>query len=58
MGELKLGTKVKLALSDEEGVIIGRAEYAENSPQYYVRYKMADGCQAESWFNAGALKFA
>ncbi len=50
-----LGAKVKLAMSGEKGVVVGRAEYSENPPSYWVRYVAANGQQREGWFNAEAL---
>lgn len=56
MNELrKLGEKVKLTTSDEVGTIVGRAQYLQSEPSYYVRYKAADGRQTECWWAASAL---
>jgi hypothetical protein len=52
-----LGQSVTLKLSGEQGEIIGRAEYLVNpEPQYWVRYKAADGCQREIWWAESALR--
>jgi hypothetical protein len=48
-------TVVRLVLSNEAGVIIGRAEYLESEPSYYVRYKAADGRQVEAWWGESAI---
>lgn len=50
-----LSQPVKLALSNERGLIIGRAEYANQPNQYLVRYVGADGCQVECWHSADAI---
>lgn len=50
-----LGNGVRLSMSNEKGVVIGRAEYSENSDQYLVRYKAADGRQTECWWGGEAL---
>lgn len=57
MDELKfaIGQLVKLARSDEEGEVIGRAEYAGAEPSYYVRYRAGDGRQVEVWWAESAL---
>ncbi len=51
-----LNQNVKLKLSEERGVIIGRGEYTERPPCYMVRYVAADGRQVEDWWNADALE--
>ena len=53
----KIGDAVSLSLSDERGVVIGRAEYEKGVSfnMYYVRYVCADGRQVESWFDATAI---
>lgn len=53
--ELCLGDKVKLALSDERGLVIGVAVYSEQPKSYLVRYKAGDGRQCECWWNYNAL---
>ena len=55
----KLNQKIKLALTEEQGIVIGIADYAESEEagmRYYVRYKAADGRQVEEWFTDGALR--
>lgn len=54
----ELGQTVKLALSDEAGVVIGRASnlYCEN--QYLIRYKDANGYQTEHWWGESAVSGA
>lgn len=48
--KLALNQKVKLALSEEEGVVTARAEYAVGPNQYRVLYKSADGRQVTEWW--------
>lgn len=55
----KLNQKIKLALTEEQGIVIGIADYAESEEvgtRYYVRYKAGDGRQVEEWFTDGALR--
>jgi hypothetical protein len=47
--------KVGLANSTEEGVVIGRAEYAEGTRSYLLRYRDAAGCAKEAWWKEAAL---
>lgn len=54
--EFEMTERAKLALSHEEGEIIGRAEYSTSEPSYLVRYVSADGQQRESWFAESALR--
>lgn len=51
----ELGQKVGLTLTLERGIVIGRAEYTDNSPQYLVRYAAGDGRQVEDWWAASAI---
>ena len=51
-----LGQVVYLVMSKEEGRIVARAEYSENSNQYLVRYKTADGRQVENWWSEQSLE--
>nr|WP_321459654.1 hypothetical protein [uncultured Cohaesibacter sp.] len=51
-----LDQKVKMKLSDEQGLIIGRAEFVMDTPNYLVRYLAADGRQVESWWNESAIE--
>jgi hypothetical protein len=45
-----LGQKVKMILSDERGIIKGRAEYSMADNSYLVLYKAADGRMVDSWW--------
>jgi hypothetical protein len=50
-----LWQEVRMALSEEKGIVIGRAEYTHGENTYLVRYAAGDGCQRESWFGESAL---
>ncbi|MCJ2102415.1 hypothetical protein [Methylobacterium sp. E-046] len=50
-----LGQAVGLVGSDEHGTVIGRAEYAESSRSYLVRYRTGDGCLTEGWWGETAI---
>lgn len=50
-----LGQRVKLALTEEEGTVLGRAEYQHAETSYLIRYKCADGRQVEQWWGESAL---
>lgn len=54
----ELDEPVKLAMTEEAGRVTGRAEYAEQTPRYYVRFVAADGRQVEDWFTGQALRKA
>lgn len=52
----ELNQAVKIDMSGEQGIVIGRAEYSESSaPQYYVRYRAGDGRAVEAWWSEKAL---
>ncbi|MBR8027808.1 hypothetical protein KDX27_22650 [Burkholderia cenocepacia] len=53
--KFSLGDNVTIAASGEAGEVIGRAEYADSSNQYYIRYKAGDGRATESWWSESAL---
>jgi len=50
-----LGTEVQIAVSSEAGIVVGRADYINQSRQYLIRYKAADGRGIESWWAEDAL---
>lgn len=52
----ELGAAVTIAASGESGTVIGRAEYVESTPNYWVRYKAADGRAVEAWWSGSALQ--
>lgn len=54
----ELNDRVKLNESEEEGVVIGRAEYSHSENHYQVRYRAGDGRQVESWWGESALSAA
>jgi len=53
-----LGQKVVIKASGEEGQVVGRAEYANSSNNYYVRYCARDGRATEAWWTEDALAAA
>lgn len=53
--QFDLGQRVKLTDSEEQGSVVGRAEYQQSSPSYFVRYRTADGCLTETWWSGSAL---
>lgn len=53
--QFELNADVQLVPSGERGVVVGRAEYADDTPSYYVRYMNAMSCQTKRWFNAADL---
>lgn len=55
--EFKFGLNdaVAIDVSNESGVVIGRAEYRTSTYRYLVRYKAADGRAVEAWWDAAAL---
>ena len=46
----KLGDKVKLATSGEEGKVIGVAHYLHDTTSFQVLYKAGDGRQVQEWW--------
>lgn len=50
-----LDQPVTLQSSEEEGIVIGRAEYVRDENQYLVAYKAADGRAVEAWWRESAL---
>jgi hypothetical protein len=53
-----LGQRVKITCSGETGEIVGRAEYVNSEPCYYIRYARADGVADNSWWAESALEAA
>lgn len=51
-----IAQQVTIAASNESGVVVGRAEYTNSSPSYYVRYAAKDGRATEAWWTEDALK--
>jgi hypothetical protein len=48
--------KVRLIVSGETGMVIGRAEYTEADDSYLLRYKSADGRAVEQWWTENAIE--
>ncbi len=53
--KFNLGDTAALNLSNETGVVIGRAEFANAEDSYLLRYRAADGRQVEAWIGDSAL---
>lgn len=53
--KFNLKQQVAITTSNEQGEIIGRAEYTHAEPSYYLRYRTADGRATEQWWPEGAL---
>ena len=51
-----LEQRVIISASGEVGTVIGRAEYLNQNPQYWLRYKCADGRAVECWWEQSALE--
>lgn len=57
MFEFKLDEEVGIANTELEGTIIGRAEYANGTPNnYWVRYIDAKGDLCKVWFDEADLE--
>ena len=56
MFKFNLEEEVSLKESGETGIIIGRAEYTNQSPSYLVRYRAADGRQQKVWWDENDIK--
>lgn len=52
----ELNQEVTIAVSGEQGTVLGRAEYTTSSNTYYVRYRTADGRATEQWWQEDALQ--
>ena len=53
--KFKLKQPVVIAISGEEGIVIGRAEYSASKPQYFIHFKAADGRACTAWYEADFL---
>lgn len=53
--KFEMGQVVKNKVSEEEGEIIGRSEYAHSESIYYVRYRAGDGRAVDSWWSESAI---
>jgi len=47
---------VMISVSGEVGEIVGRAEREYDLHEYLVRYKDANGCAVERWWNENAIE--
>jgi len=47
--------RVRIRPSEEEGLIIGRAEYRDQENGYLLRYCAGDGRATEQWWSESAL---
>ncbi len=56
--EFELGATVQMAMTDEQGLVVGRAENLDSDHQYNVRFRAADGRQCQDWFYASAITAA
>lgn len=54
MFEFELKDTVRLIMSEEEGIVVGRA-MQRHRDTYNVRFVAADGRQVEAWFPEDAL---
>lgn len=52
----ELDNRVRLGMSGEEGLVVGRSEYTNMTPRYLTRYVAADGRQVEDWLAEDALE--
>ena len=54
--DFRIGDTLKIICSEEQGEVIGRAEYATSEDSYYLRYKAADGRAVDAWWPVSALE--
>ena len=54
--QFELCQEVKMVLSEERGVICGRAEYANSADSYLVMYKNSAGSQVSDWWSGDAIE--
>ncbi|NOY72941.1 MAG: hypothetical protein GXP14_11295 [Gammaproteobacteria bacterium] len=54
----ELEQEVKVSCSNEQGSIIGRADYTETENNYFIRYKNASGMAVEQWWAENAIEDA
>lgn len=53
-----LGDDVEIIASEEEGTVIGRAEYETGERSYLVHYRAADGRAVDQWWSERRLEAA
>lgn len=56
--KFNLAQRVIIDCSDEDGVIIARAEYMHAEPSYLVRYSNGQGVAIEAWWTEQSLRAA
>lgn len=54
--KFRLKQSVQIAVSQECGTVVGRAEYSTADNTYLLRYQCADGRATEAWWAEEALK--
>ncbi|PDT77221.1 hypothetical protein [Bradyrhizobium sp. C9] len=54
----EMKSTVKMVESNEQGTVIGRAEFESHCNSYQVRYRAGDGRQVEAWFDEPAIEAA
>jgi len=50
-----LGDRVQLKESEEEGEVVGRAEFSNADDSYLIRYQGKDGRLVEVWWTESAI---
>lgn len=53
--KFELDQEVIIAVSNEQGLIIARAQYRTSENQYLLRYKNNEGRAVEEWWGESAL---
>ena len=46
-----IGQQVAFSTSKNPGTVVGRAEYIDSAPSYYVRFIDGHGDQKKEWFS-------
>lgn len=54
--KFNLGEQVVLIGSDENGIVVSRAEHSNAENNYMIRYKCGDGRLIEAWWTESALE--
>lgn len=55
MLKFEINDTVTITASNENGLVVGRAEYAHSESSYLIRYKRNDGTAVEAWWNESAI---
>ena len=53
--KFKLGQKVRIDISSEQGEVIARCEYVKNEPTYELRYQRTNGTGTQKIWPESAL---